>query len=206
MADDEIHEWVDAVPESIHLVTEAATGFPFLLAKQTIDQAISEAATENQKKGNTMPSAKKISKLLKTQSVHSVNIAGAGSTSPNLLSDGRASRLLADATGQGQRPNGAANVNAYGTAVIKAMDRRVAKAQKKLEKATGDYERTAAKAEMESAARQRVLAKLIAQANAQQITRRGTRFGPNSTDLFSGSTLQLPDDAQLHGLSTGRPA
>lgn len=204
--DDEIHEWVDATPESIHLVHEAATGFPFLLAKQTINQAITEAAAQTTKGNTTMPSSKKIAKMLAKQSVHSVNIAGAGSTSPSQLSDTRASRLLSDATGQGGRPNGAANVGAYGTAIIKAMNKRVEKAQKKLEKATGDYERTAAKAEMESAARQRVLAKLISQAHSQQVTRRGTRFGPDSTDLFSGSTLTLPDDAQVHGLSTGRPA
>lgn len=204
MTDLDITEGENMQVDEVHLVPVGANNFPVLLLKST-QQALAGAAKDNtEKKGTTVS---KLTKRLKKESIRSVNIAGAGSTAPSKLSDSEAARLLADATGQGSRPNGAGNQGAYGTtAILKAMNRRVEKANKKLVKAAGDYERTAAKAEFESAARQRLLSKLIAQANRQKITRTGTRFGPDSTDLFSGSSLSLPDDAALHGLSTGRPA
>lgn len=189
--------------EELHLVRRGANNFPLLLMKST-DQALAEAAKEI---GATTPKGKhvtkKLSKLLKEQSIHSLNMAGASSTAPSQLSDAAASRLLDEATGQGRRPNGAAPRGAYGTAaIIKAMDKRVDRANKALTKAASDYERTAAKAEYESAARQRLVTKLIIQAN----TPGGTRFGGASKDLFGGSTLNLPDDSAVHGFSTGRPA
>lgn len=87
--------------------------------------------------------------------------------------------------------------------VFKAYDVRVDAAQERLSKAGTEYDKLAAKAELESALRARTNAKLVAQANGQA---RGvvppTRFGPNTTDLFGGSSLTLGNDDAIKGYST----
>ena len=77
----------------------------------------------------------------------------------------------------------------------------MAAAKARLDNASGDYETMAAKADLENAQSARTLAKLVAQANAQANRQVPPgRYGPNSTDLFGGTSLTLPEDRQIHGI------
>lgn len=81
---------------------------------------------------------------------------------------------------------------------LKAMDDRVAQAEERLAKAVTDYERQQAQAELLSARKARTSAILVAKDNARA---RGEaprgRFGPNSADLFEGTSLTLPPDGNI---------
>ena len=78
---------------------------------------------------------------------------------------------------------------------LKAFDDRVSEAEARLEKAHNEFERQRAQSELETAMKARFRAKMVAADNARDrgILPRG-RFGPNSADLFGGTSLTLPDE------------
>lgn len=181
--DDEIHEWVDATPESIHLVHEAATGYPFLLAKQTIDQAITEAAAQTTKKGTKMKKAEK--RLLKSLNI---DLSGGASTAADRLAD--TNNLLRQATGQTREVH-----NRVLSAFLAKKEADVTAAKARLAKADDEFASVRARSTLRDAYRSRLLGKMILRDNARA---RGAlphgRFGPNSTDLFDGSSSTLPSE------------
>ena len=88
-----------------------------------------------------------------------------------------------------------------GESALKAFDERVQAAEARLEKAVGEYDRQQATTELEAARRARLMAKMVARDNAQRDGRvRPGRFGPNSTDLFGGTSLTLPEDHAVKGI------
>ncbi len=133
-----------------------------------------------------------------------------GSTDVAKSTDERLAALEASIAA-GRRPF----VNAFGATaalrgadgpnILKSMEDRVVAARERMEKASSEYERTAADAEYKAAHRQLTLSKMVAQANAQE---RGllppTHYGRNATALFGDSTLSLPDDVSIKAAPMGR--
>ncbi len=83
---------------------------------------------------------------------------------------------------------------------LEPFEERVANARTAVEKATGDWQLMKAKTELEAARKSLFMAKMVNRDNAREQGRlpRG-RFGPNSTDLFGGSTHTIGDDIQVRG-------
>lgn len=89
-------------------------------------------------------------------------------------------------------------------AVLKAFDDRVTKARAALAAAANEFEKARAKADLTSALKSRLSLKLMLKEQARvQGRAKPSRFGPNSVDLFGGSSLTLPDDPAVKGWSGG---
>lgn len=121
----------------------------------------------------------------------SVDLSGGASTAAGRQSDEQFRRLIAE--------SGRQTSASMADTVMAKFDRRVGVAKAKVENATGDFERTAARSELASALRARAMAKMVAKENAHANGRPRSHMGPGWTDLFGGSSLTLPDDPHVHG-------
>lgn len=171
MSDDEITEFTELDPLELHLVSSAANKYTALLAKQE--------ATEQ--KESKMTKANK--KLLKSLGV---NLAGpSASTAADRQSNTDLASLLRLARTQSESVDF--------KKLMKVFETRVTEAEAALAAARDPYEHSRAQSEYQTAARQRLMAKMVAADNARErrVLPRG-RFGPNSADLFGGTSLTLP--------------
>lgn len=118
----------------------------------------------------------------------------------------KAEALLAKVAGE---PAGRPMLNAMGAAAVlrgparesalKEFDDRVASAEDRLAKATNEFEKMRAEADVLTARQQRATAKLIAGENARERGQIGaSRLGPNTVELFK-NTGALPDDHAIGG-------
>ena len=153
-----------------------------------------QSATTNRKVQDTMNTRKELKKTVKVLKTigTGVNLSGAGSTAAGRQSNADLSSLLRSATEQTRQVEGRA---------LSAFEDRVRAAKSALSKASDEYEASRAKAALADALKARCGAELVAQANAQASRRVAPgRFGPNSTDLFGGTSLTLGEDRAVKGL------
>lgn len=192
---------VRSLLENPSILTKELSGMSASEALKALDEA--ERARRDMKKANETAKAAKAAKK-EAKAAKAAQNAAKASDGESSGVDERIDALRKEIDAlSARRPfvNGAgvaAVVRGGGdtaASVLKSYDERVEAAEAGMVKAATDYERQVAKTELEAARKARASFKLVAQANAQA---RGVispgRFGPNSTDLFGGTSLTLPED------------
>ena len=127
-----------------------------------------------------------------------VSLAGGSSTAIDRMTDAELAAIVRSAGRQTQANNTAGR--GYPVAALKAFEDRVTDAKARYAAAGNDYEKTSAEVELDAALRSRAMAKMVIAENLRANGRgQRSRYGPNSVDLFNGSSLNIGEDRQVKG-------
>ena len=141
---------------------------------------------------NTRKELKRTEKALKAFGT-GVSLAGAGSTAADRQSTADLAAMV--------RTAATTQTRQVHNRVSQVFDDRVNAAKSALSRSNDEYETARAKTALADALKSRCMAKMVVRDNAQanrQIP--PARFGPNSTDLFGGTSLTLPEDRAVSGI------
>lgn len=196
---DQITEFEEVTPESLHLVGAPANGFPLLMLKAS--EAMAEAMAGRSpgqdrptSKGHNMKKADKKAKKQLRKLARDIDLSGGASVSAQRFGD------VAGAIARSGR-----QTRALHNTVLAQLDADVAVQRAKLASSDSDFARTAAQGRLVEAQRRRTMVKMVMAETAREAgVVAPSHLGRQAVDLFGGTSLSLPDDPTVQGVAGRR--